>query len=281
MPTHVYRVTSLTRRITRDFHTRTRVTVSATRLQLSNLDKCVVENGSDISAFNAHVKSQPAILHSQRETTTDLLVNPFKGHKACQDKGFHDCITNLEKKHDDNTSPIEPDQLMNMAASCCKKHLAQADNPWESDPMEEKLTALEARVAKSTEKSSPSPKKGKGKGNPGSPGNKPDWLVKHIKPKNPKESRICAGKTCCYCCKESGGKCNGFWRIHHPSKCLGTARSSTPGEGKTPGKRGKSPEGKVSKKWKEQAQKIIQAQKTILEQQADEEDEASDSSSNS
>ena len=84
----------------------TNATVSATCLQLSNLDECVIENGSDITAFNVHVKSQLAILHSQRETTTDLLVNPFKGHKACQDKGFHDHITDMENKQDDSASPV-------------------------------------------------------------------------------------------------------------------------------------------------------------------------------
>ena len=35
MPIHVYRVTSLTRRITRDFHTRTRVTILLDGLRLA------------------------------------------------------------------------------------------------------------------------------------------------------------------------------------------------------------------------------------------------------
>ena len=76
---------------------------------------------------------------------------------------------------------------MNVAANHLKKHLAQANNPWELDPIEEKLTALEARVSKTAKNKSPSQKKGKGESNLGSPGNKPDWLVKQIKPNNPKE----------------------------------------------------------------------------------------------
>ena len=62
---------------------------------------------------------------------------------------------------------------------------------------------------------------------------------------------------------------------------LGHSQILHPKQGKVTHNEGKSPDGKVSKKRKEQAQKIIQAQKTIFEQQTDEEDEASDSGSNS
>jgi hypothetical protein len=43
---------------------------------------------SDISKFNAYVKTQVIALEARGETTTDLLVNVFKGYETAQDSEF-------------------------------------------------------------------------------------------------------------------------------------------------------------------------------------------------
>ena len=50
---------------------------------------------------------------------------------------------------------------------------------------------------------------------------RPDWLVKQIRPRNVKETRDWNGKTWRHCCPESGGKCKGKWVTHPDDKCVG------------------------------------------------------------
>jgi hypothetical protein len=64
-------------------HVDTRATVTAVRTKLSSLDSAMREHNSDIMVFNDHVLSLVSQLHAQGEQTQDLLVNLFKGYKAC------------------------------------------------------------------------------------------------------------------------------------------------------------------------------------------------------
>ena len=52
---------------------------------------------------------------------------------------------------------------------------------------------------------------------------KPKLLVNNDTPYDVKESRQYNNHTWYYCCEKSGGKCNGKWRHHQPSKYEGLA----------------------------------------------------------
>jgi hypothetical protein len=45
--------------------------------------------GGDVTKFNTHVKGLVESLNGRGETTTDLLINLFKGHLAVEDKSFN------------------------------------------------------------------------------------------------------------------------------------------------------------------------------------------------
>jgi hypothetical protein len=68
--------------IIRKAHVDTRATVSFIRTVLSSLDTKMMALDSDISKFNAYVKTQVIALEARGETTTDLLVNVFKYETA-------------------------------------------------------------------------------------------------------------------------------------------------------------------------------------------------------
>jgi hypothetical protein len=63
-------------------HVDTRETVSFIRTDLSSLDTKMMALDSDISKFNAYVKTQVIALEARGETTSDLLVNVFKGYET-------------------------------------------------------------------------------------------------------------------------------------------------------------------------------------------------------
>jgi hypothetical protein len=69
-------------------HVDTRATVSFIRTTLSSLDIKMMALDSDISKFNAYVKTQVIALEARGETTSDLLVNVFKGYETAQDLEF-------------------------------------------------------------------------------------------------------------------------------------------------------------------------------------------------
>jgi hypothetical protein len=61
-------------------HVDTRATVSFIRTALSSMDTKMMALDSDISKFIAYVKTQVIALEARGETTTDLLINVFKGY---------------------------------------------------------------------------------------------------------------------------------------------------------------------------------------------------------
>ena len=68
----------------------------------------------DIELFNDYVIGQVGKLHARGEQTQDLLVNLFKGYKACKDAEFVDYI---KKKEDFNEKrgQVKYQQLMDWA----------------------------------------------------------------------------------------------------------------------------------------------------------------------
>jgi hypothetical protein len=249
-------------------------TVSAIRYELSSLDSYISEHGSDILAFNRHVKDLTDGLNARGATTEDLLINLFKGYKACKDQAFLTYITQIENQHEDGTTTMSPNQLMDKAANYYKKRAVQKSQPWESDPIQDKFTALQAKLSKQFKgkqvnfKAGPkSPPGAAKKPAAGTKSDKPDWFKDNIKPKDPREVKVYNSNPYYWCGSESGGKCNGKWRQHPPWKCEGTS-----GEAKNRKKAPNSPKpkGKSKKQRTAKALKIIAAQEARLQKIKDE-----------
>ncbi len=64
-------------------HVDTRATVTQVRTKLSSLDKTMKDMDSDIEKINDYVLTLATKMQSRGEATQDLLVNLFKGYKAC------------------------------------------------------------------------------------------------------------------------------------------------------------------------------------------------------
>ena len=73
-------------------HVDTRATITSVRTKLLSLDQAMRNHESNIELFNDYVISQVSKLHARGEQTQDLLVNLFKGYKACKDAKFVDYI---------------------------------------------------------------------------------------------------------------------------------------------------------------------------------------------
>ena len=70
-----------------------------------------------------------------------------------------------------------------------------------------------------------------------------------------------------YCSKKNGGKCQGVWRAHSPSKCRGDAKSN-----QKPAKKGRGKTAAGSKR-KADALRIIAAQEALVDEEEQEEQE--------
>jgi hypothetical protein len=79
-------------------HVDTRATFSFIRTALSSLDTKMKALDSDISKFDAYVKTQVIALEARGETTADLLMNVFKGYETAQDSEF---ALFIKRKKDD------------------------------------------------------------------------------------------------------------------------------------------------------------------------------------
>jgi hypothetical protein len=73
-------------------HVDSRATLSFIHEPLGKLDEEMVEVYSDIKAFNFYVKAQIKSISARGETSTDLLINLFKGYKVANDVEFADFI---------------------------------------------------------------------------------------------------------------------------------------------------------------------------------------------
>jgi hypothetical protein len=125
-------------------HVDTRATVTAVRKKLSSLDKAMRDHDSKVEDFNNHVLSLVAQLHAQGEQTHDLLVNLFKGYKACKDSEFVEYIKKKEDMYEEGGN-IDYNQLMDWAID---KYKAQKEaGTWcQRTTEEETIIALQAQV---------------------------------------------------------------------------------------------------------------------------------------
>jgi hypothetical protein len=125
-------------------HVDTRATVSFIRTALSSLDTKIMALDSDISKFNAYVKTQVIALEARGETTTDLLVNVFKGYETAQDSEF---ALFIKRKKDayDKGGDITVTSLMDAAENKFKTRVLL--KTWSAPTKEqEQILALTAQV---------------------------------------------------------------------------------------------------------------------------------------
>jgi hypothetical protein len=125
-------------------HVDTRVTVSFIRTALSSHDTKMMALDSDISKFNAYVKTQVIGLEARGETTTDLIVNVFKGYETAQDSEF---ALFIKRKKDayDKGGDITVTSLMDAAENKFKTRVLL--KTWSAPTKEqEQILALTAQV---------------------------------------------------------------------------------------------------------------------------------------
>jgi hypothetical protein len=127
-------------------HVDTRATVTQVRTKLSSLDKTMRDMDSDIDKFNDHVMTLATKLQSRGEATQDLLVNLFKGYKACKDAEFVEYIKKKEDLYEEG-GDVTYEQLMDWALN---KYRARVESEqWcQRTTEEETIIALQAQVKK-------------------------------------------------------------------------------------------------------------------------------------
>ena len=125
-------------------HVDTRATITAVRTKLSSLDRAMRELESDVEKFNDHVLSLISQLYARGEQTQDLLVNLFKGYKACKDAEFVEYIKKKEDTYEEG-GEVEYNQLMDWAVNKFKAR-KEAGTWCQKSTEEETLIALQAQL---------------------------------------------------------------------------------------------------------------------------------------
>jgi hypothetical protein len=130
--------------ISRKAHVDTRATVSFIRTALSSLDTKMMALDSNISKFNAYVKTQVIALEARGETTTDLLLNIFKGYETAQDSEYALFIQRKKDAYDEG-GDITVTSLMDAAENKFKTRVLL--KTWSAPTKEqEQILALTAQV---------------------------------------------------------------------------------------------------------------------------------------
>ena len=223
--------------IIRESHLDTNATTQSIRTKLSNLDRYIVTIGNDITKFNGYVKGLVQSLAARGERTEDLLSNLFKGYQAVSDRMFLKYIAGKQEKYEEGKQ-YSPDQLMQLADN--KYRLLKEKGTWDTpSESEEKILALEARIdelTKAAKKTRGSKRKKRGSESEGEnqekktekrvQKEKPQWMNQRPNEADLRKPRTWNGAQWWFCHKDTGGKCDGVYRIHKPQECKGTARSS-------------------------------------------------------
>ena len=207
--------------IVRESHLDTNATSASIRTKLTDLDRYLPSIGHDILKFNTYVKLLVDGLRSRGETTQDLLVNLFKGYMACSDSEF---VAYMKRKLDyfEEGNSLEPDNLMKNAAEKYKTLLQKG--LWNApDANEEKILALQAEINKLKKGNQKSGKGSSTKKNSKPKKEKPAWFNSRPKDNELKKPKKWDGRTWYYCHPDTGGKCDGKHRLHHPAECKGSA----------------------------------------------------------
>jgi hypothetical protein len=129
--------------IIRESHLDTNATTNSIRTKLSSLDTYITTVDSDIGKFNQYVKSLIQSLTARNQSTTDLMINLFKGYGAVSDQAFRVWLTRKQDDHEEGT-PLTPDDLMLAAKN--KFDAMVEKGTWNAPTAEEKIVALQAKV---------------------------------------------------------------------------------------------------------------------------------------
>jgi hypothetical protein len=216
-------------------HVDTRATITSVRTKLSSLDHAMREQDSDIEAFNDYVLGLVSKLHARGEQTQDLLVNLFKGYKACKDAEFVDYIKKKEDLYEEG-GEVSYQQLMDWSIN--KYKTRKESEQWcQRTTEEETIIALQAQVNNLMVQKKPSYpagkpsgfgkkdykqgfKNNKGKGKPRA-GDYPAWMV--VPPKTgEKQYQKVEGKDYHWCPNHNR------WTRHRPSECKGIGFKAAP-----------------------------------------------------
>ena len=264
--------------IVRESHLDTNATSASIRTKLTDLDKYLPTIGHDIVKFNTYVKLLIDGLRSRGETTQDLLINLFKGYMACSDREF---VAYIKRKQDgfEEGADVEPDQLMKNAADKYKTLLQKGS--WNApDANEEKILALQSEIRKLKKKSTTG-QGGKSNKRAKASKEKPSWFHERPKTADLHKSREWNGKTWWFCHPDTGGKCDGKYRLHKPSQCQGRSfRFDNKAETKQNARKSKKDETKATRAAQDQRtlklNKALRAAASIVENDDDGQSETSE-----
>lgn len=85
--------------IIRESHLDTNATTNQIRTKLSSLDTYVTTVNNDIGKVNQYVKLLVQSLAVRNHTTSDLLINLFKGYGAVSDEAFRAWLVRKQDDH--------------------------------------------------------------------------------------------------------------------------------------------------------------------------------------
>ena len=222
--------------LVRESYLDSNATSTMIRTKLSNLDEYIVETKNDIAKFNSHVRVLTDMLKSRGETTHDLLANLFKAYAACTDQVFVKYISDVQTRWEEGEE-LTSIQLMDKALQ--KYNILLSKEKWEAPSLhDEKLIALEARFSEMKRKWT-NGKQANKKGKDGKKSKKlrkerkkPEWVNQRPSDADLKKPREWNNVKWHWCSTETGGKCHGVYRVHHPSKCKTEPKVSGPKKGK-------------------------------------------------
>jgi hypothetical protein len=136
----------------------TQATSAFIRTELTRTDSKIASFNYDIKKFNAWVKGQVSALAARGETTSDLIVNLFKGYEAVPDRVFKDYIEQ-KKSNFEEGSAITTEELMQLAQNKFEGRVLA--KTWNAPTDEqEQIIALEARIESLQSKNKTSSKRG-------------------------------------------------------------------------------------------------------------------------
>ena len=260
--------------IIRESHLDTNATTQSIRTKLSNLDRYIITIGNDITKFNGYVKGLVQSLAARGERTEDLLSNLFKGYQAVSDRTFLKYVGSKQEKYEEGKQ-YSADQLMQLADN--KFRLLKEKGVWDTpSESEEKILALEAKIAeltRSSKRNSTQKRKKRGTEENGeNPGKKqstagrpqqekPAWMFQRPTEAELNKPKMWNGRQWWFCHKDTGGKCGGVYRVHKPHECRGSAQKK-PMKSDKPSKSDKTHDG--NNEDQARSLKLAKAMSTII-----------------
>jgi hypothetical protein len=216
-------------------------TVSIIRNKLARLDEYMPQIKSNILEFTEYVQGLLLELTARGEETLDLLIHLFAAYKVASDASFREMARDEELLYERGV-PMTPEGLMGVMLARWETLTDKGE--WNAPSQEEEQlmvlrTELEAlKIARKVpakgdvlqklkeklqkkmlvKKKKPQDAKYKGKAF-----NDPAWLANNEKPNPLTKTMQHRNKAWHWCAAETGGKCDGRWRVHKPSECKGTA----------------------------------------------------------